>query len=240
MYAAMNLVAAFFFMAGIYVLLTAHLIAFMQILVYAGAVMVLFLFVIMLLSLGDEHAAAERTKAMQYVGHPRRDRASACSPLRHRPRPGRRWARSRRTRFGTVKAVGQVLFTEFLLPFEVTSLLSSSPSSARWSSRRRGSDHGPGHLVPLPRRDPLHDRPLWRAGEAQRPHRHDERRAHAQRGEPHVPRVRAPDGDVGGHAIAFFVIAVAAAEAAVGLAVVIAIYRTRGSVNVDEVRALRE
>jgi NADH-quinone oxidoreductase subunit K len=47
-------------------------------------------------------------------------------------------------------------------------------------------------------------------------------------------------GNIGGHAIAFFVIAVAAAEAAVGLAVVIAIYRTRGSVNVDEVRALRE
>ncbi|MGC3998886.1 MAG: NADH-quinone oxidoreductase subunit NuoK [Anaeromyxobacter sp.] len=46
--------------------------------------------------------------------------------------------------------------------------------------------------------------------------------------------------DLGGHAIAFFVIAVAAAEAAVGLAVVIAIYRTRGAVNVDEVRALRE
>jgi NADH-quinone oxidoreductase subunit K len=47
-------------------------------------------------------------------------------------------------------------------------------------------------------------------------------------------------GNVSGHAIAFFVIAVAAAEAAVGLAVVIAIYRTRGAINVDEVRALRE
>ena len=47
-------------------------------------------------------------------------------------------------------------------------------------------------------------------------------------------------GNVGGHAIAFFVIAVAAAEAAVGLAIVIAIYRTRGSVNMDEVRELRE
>ena len=67
-YAAMNLVAAFFFMAGIYVLLAAHLIAFMQILVYAGAVMVLFLFVIMLLSLGDEHMRRERRSAMQYVG----------------------------------------------------------------------------------------------------------------------------------------------------------------------------
>jgi NADH-quinone oxidoreductase subunit K len=47
-------------------------------------------------------------------------------------------------------------------------------------------------------------------------------------------------GNLSGHAIAFFVIAVAAAEAAVGLAVVIAIYRSRGGVNVDEVRALRE
>ncbi|HEX9243951.1 MAG TPA: NADH-quinone oxidoreductase subunit NuoK [Anaeromyxobacter sp.] len=47
-------------------------------------------------------------------------------------------------------------------------------------------------------------------------------------------------GNVSGHAIAFFVIAVAAAEAAVGLAIVIAIYRSRGDVNVDEVRAIRE
>ncbi len=47
-------------------------------------------------------------------------------------------------------------------------------------------------------------------------------------------------GNVNGHAIAFFVIAVAAAEAAVGLAIVIAIFRSRGGVNVDEVRALRE
>jgi NADH-quinone oxidoreductase subunit K len=48
------------------------------------------------------------------------------------------------------------------------------------------------------------------------------------------------NGSVSGHAIAFFVIAVAAAEAAVGLAIVIAIFRSRGAVNVDEVRALRE
>lgn len=47
-------------------------------------------------------------------------------------------------------------------------------------------------------------------------------------------------GAIGGHAIAFFVIAVAAAEAAVGLAIIIAIFRTRGTVNMDEVRELRE
>jgi NADH-quinone oxidoreductase subunit K len=47
-------------------------------------------------------------------------------------------------------------------------------------------------------------------------------------------------GNINGHAIAFFVIAVAACEAAVGLAIVIAIFRTRGSIDLDEVRALHE
>src|SRR5512141_317233 len=66
--AAMSLVAAFFFLAGIYVLLTAHLLAFLQVLVYAGAIMVLFLFVIMLLTTGDEDFGRTRVKAMQVVG----------------------------------------------------------------------------------------------------------------------------------------------------------------------------
>src|SRR5574342_1113721 len=47
-------------------------------------------------------------------------------------------------------------------------------------------------------------------------------------------------GNLSGHAIAFFVIAVAAAEAAVGLAIVIAIFRTRGTGNLDEVTTLRD
>jgi NADH-quinone oxidoreductase subunit K len=47
-------------------------------------------------------------------------------------------------------------------------------------------------------------------------------------------------GSLSGHAIAFFVIAVAAAEASVGLAIVIAVFRTRGTINVDEVTALKD
>ncbi len=47
-------------------------------------------------------------------------------------------------------------------------------------------------------------------------------------------------GNLSGHVVAFFVIAVAAAEAAVGLAIIIAIYRTRGEIDVEQVRALRE
>lgn len=121
-YAAMNLVAAFFFMAGIYILLSAHLIAFMQILVYAGAVMVLFLFVIMLLSIGDEHLVEERRKAMQYVGA--LGAISLVSVVASAvARAGDRPMAVVTPEFGTVKAVGRVLFTQFLLPFEVTSLL---------------------------------------------------------------------------------------------------------------------
>lgn len=45
--------------------------------------------------------------------------------------------------------------------------------------------------------------------------------------------------DLRGHAIAFFVMAVAAAEAAVGLAIVIAVFRRRATVNLDELRELR-
>jgi len=51
--AALWLVSTMFALAGIYVLLNAQFIAAMQVLVYAGAVMVLFLFVIMLLNLGN-------------------------------------------------------------------------------------------------------------------------------------------------------------------------------------------
>lgn len=46
-------------------------------------------------------------------------------------------------------------------------------------------------------------------------------------------------GDVGGQAIAFFVIAVAAAEAAVGLAIVLSVFRHKQTLNVDEIKALK-
>lgn len=122
-YAAINLVAAFFFMAGIYVMLTAHLIAFMQVLVYAGAVMVLFLFVIMLLSLGDEHLVPGPSKrAMQWVGVAGAVALAAVIVVAI-SRVADSGAAAVDGGFGTVKAVGRVLFTEYLLPFEATSLL---------------------------------------------------------------------------------------------------------------------
>ena len=46
-------------------------------------------------------------------------------------------------------------------------------------------------------------------------------------------------GDVGGQLFVFFVMAVAAAEAAVGLAIIIAIYRNKLTVNIDEINILK-
>ena len=65
---AMSLVATFFFLAGIYVLLWAHTVAVLQVLVYAGAIMVLFLFVIMLLDLRNEELAVMSAPRFRWVG----------------------------------------------------------------------------------------------------------------------------------------------------------------------------
>ena len=120
--AAISLVAAFFFLAGIYILLTAHLLAFLQVLVYAGAIMVLFLFVIMLLTTGDDDFTRGRVKIMQLAGV-----AGAVGVLAVIVRAvsdlGALPMRIVPPEFGTVKAVGRLLYTQYLLPFEVTSLL---------------------------------------------------------------------------------------------------------------------
>ena len=47
-------------------------------------------------------------------------------------------------------------------------------------------------------------------------------------------------GDAGGHALAFFIMAIAAAEAAVGLAIILSAFRTRQTVNLDEFDTLRD
>lgn len=60
LYSALALVADFFCFAGLYVLLSAHFMAVTQVLVYGGAIMVLFLFIIMLLDLSDEDLGPRR------------------------------------------------------------------------------------------------------------------------------------------------------------------------------------
>src|SRR5215218_9913977 len=65
---AMWLIGTFFSVAAIYTLLGAYFIGIIQILVYAGAIMVLFLFVIMLLNLGNDYEADIRGTAWKICG----------------------------------------------------------------------------------------------------------------------------------------------------------------------------
>ncbi len=121
-YAAMSLVSAFFWLAGIYVLLTAHLLAFVQIIVYAGAIMVLFLFVVMLLSLSDAELGLEKLTALKFVGIV--GAAGLLTLLVTAVVQGAPLGmRQVGADYGTVKAVGKLLFTQYLLPFEATSVL---------------------------------------------------------------------------------------------------------------------
>lgn len=120
--AAVSLIAAFLSLAGVYILLTAHLVAFLQVIVYAGAVMVLFLFVIMLLATDDDSFGRARMKIMQIGGVAGAVglMAVVIRALRELGPPG---ARPIAADFGTVRAVGRLLFTQYLLPFEITSVL---------------------------------------------------------------------------------------------------------------------
>jgi len=123
---AMSLVSTFFFLAGIYVLLWAHTVAVLQVLVYAGAIMVLFLFVIMLLSLTDtgpimrwSPSRVAGVLAVVGVGF------GLVSAFRALPEEALSWTNdpSRVAQFGTVKQLGAVLYTQWLFPFEAVSLL---------------------------------------------------------------------------------------------------------------------
>ncbi len=123
--AAMSLVATMSFLAGLYVLLDAHLIAVLQLIVYAGAIMVLFLFVIMLLNIEEkEGLLGVNTILLQFMGmlvvgllfvsmvSLFKGEGSLLSSTVEIAAD-----------FGTTKAVGMKLFTEYLLPFEIASVL---------------------------------------------------------------------------------------------------------------------
>jgi NADH-quinone oxidoreductase subunit J len=119
--AVMSLVATFFGLAGIYASLSAHFLAVLQVLVYAGAIMVLFIFVVMILNREEVTPVSLRPARLLGVaggiyllivfirvvdkGVPDAP-ASQLAPT-----------------FGTVAAIGDLLFRDFLYPFEAISLL---------------------------------------------------------------------------------------------------------------------
>ena len=128
--AALWLVSTMFAIAGLYILLDAQFVAAVQVLVYAGAIMVVFLFVVMLLNLGEGDAAADIRKDLTRVVGGLVGLALLAELLvlfRGRlPLPSADVAvvgPSATGSLNVVAPVAQALFTDYLIAFEVTSLL---------------------------------------------------------------------------------------------------------------------
>ncbi len=121
-YSALFLVLTLFLLAVYYLFLDAHIVAALQIIVYAGAVMVLFLFVIMLLNLQVEpENNLGRGLSKVALGGGAVLIAELFLLLRHAPSDS--GVAELPEGFGTVVAMSERLFTDFLIPFEITSIL---------------------------------------------------------------------------------------------------------------------
>jgi len=129
---ALSLIAVMAALAGEYLLLGAEFVAAVQVIVYAGAIMVLFVFVIMLLNAGVEEQTSGSRVAFIF-GIPGMLLGSllvAWVVLRHSGTgavPAGVWAESSSVAPqlvpGAPETIGPLLFHKFLLPFEVTSIL---------------------------------------------------------------------------------------------------------------------
>ena len=121
-YCALALVVALFQVAAVFVLLGAHTLAFLQIIVYAGAIMVLFLFVIMMLNLQHDREPPSRSRRVVTMGAGSLLAAELAAFFLGRPGlPAAEGALA--DDFGSVTALGRSLFTDHVLAFELTSLL---------------------------------------------------------------------------------------------------------------------
>jgi NADH-quinone oxidoreductase subunit J len=121
---ALFLVLNLMSVAGLYLLLHAQFLAIIQILVYAGAIMVLFLFVIMLLNVDDEESLLDKFRVKYIIafllgvvvfGQIVYSLGGVTDML---PEISEEMAY-----VGTVEAVGEVLYTTYLMPFEMTAIL---------------------------------------------------------------------------------------------------------------------
>ena len=130
---ALLLIVNFCALAVTYVMLNAQVLAVLQILVYAGAIMVLFLFVIMLLNLGGEVNSTDPLVGQRLVGlllglallsglvFAIND-MSARSAIPDEPSL-RRVAQAQEQGISQIQIIGWDLFTRYVYPFELTSIL---------------------------------------------------------------------------------------------------------------------
>ena len=126
-YSVLLLIVSFGALSGLYILLDAPFVAAIQIIIYAGAIMVLFLFVVMLLNAPHEDTDYdERTHPLLRTGPMRFGAVLAVALIAELA-----WALARsapsstfsNTPVTSVQAIGRVLFTDYAFQFEVTSVL---------------------------------------------------------------------------------------------------------------------
>jgi NADH-quinone oxidoreductase subunit J len=127
-YCALSLVGTLFTMAGIFILLNQEFVAAIQILIYAGAIMVLFLFVIMLLNLRTDEQFHIRWTLPKAVGAVvaagiLAQLVAVFSSPAAKLGPMGDYPVERLAKEGAVQIVGDLLFTTYVLPFEVISVL---------------------------------------------------------------------------------------------------------------------
>jgi NADH-quinone oxidoreductase subunit J len=127
MYSVLLLIASFAALSGLYILLGAPFVAAIQIIIYAGAIMVLFLFVVMLLN--APHEDTEYDERVHPLLRPGPMKLGAALAIGLAAELG--WALSRGSDTGafgdakvdSVAAIGRSLFTDYAFAFEVTSIL---------------------------------------------------------------------------------------------------------------------
>ena len=124
-YSALLLVVNFFCLAAFYVLLEAQFVAVVQVIVYAGAIMVLFLFVLMLLGIGKEDVLTETIRGQRpaaavltvlllvAVGGALLGGVFEAAPV----------SLAQANQGGNVQAIGRILFTRYVFAFEAAGLL---------------------------------------------------------------------------------------------------------------------
>ena len=122
MYSVLSLIVCFFTIAGHYILLNAQFLAVTHVIVYAGAIMVLFLFVVMLLNLNRESEPHKPTllKFAATISAGILFLTLTCCDEIHN---AAKFTLPPPSMNGMVQHVGQRLFTDYLLPFEISSIL---------------------------------------------------------------------------------------------------------------------
>ena len=118
---ALSLILVMASLSVLYLLLGAEFVAAVQVIIYAGAIMVLFVFVIMLLNAGEEERT-DGSRVARLLGYPAVAVLAGLVTwvlLRPSGAGGVRLGEF----LGSTKDIGRLLFRDFLLPFEVTSVL---------------------------------------------------------------------------------------------------------------------